>query len=233
MPQARQTNVGQDRSTPASTATLAYDITLDRRSTGQAQKISEMKSRLGKGFTHAQRPYLFTLLFLLVIQACDSSMAPTLTITPVSTPTATREQIYKFKVDAFVDNFYEHRRDYNAGLEQIGLQIRNARSETERREAFQQAISHLESARQSYKGDMDYFARTFPPPKFEEFYLLMNSVLRDYVEATGSFVTYYSVNLSSGEQDLQLANRASSLLKTANENLQRAALIYADLTTAR
>jgi hypothetical protein len=133
-------------------------------------------------------------------------------------------------VNSIVDRFYNHRKEYNTGLERVGAQVRAARTESEQRQALQQAISHLEDARQWFRQDMDNFARILPPSKFQEAHLLMNSVLKDYVEAMAAFITYYSQNLNLGTQDLQLANRASAMLRTANENLQRAAYMYADLT---
>jgi hypothetical protein len=140
------------------------------------------------------------------------------------------EQKYLIVVDAVVDVFYNHRKGYNSGLERIGGQVRSARTEAEQREALQEAATHLEAARRWFRQDRDDFALLLPPTKFQEFHLLMNSALNDYVEATTAFVTYYSQNLSQGTQDLLLANRASSLLRTANENLQRAGYMYAQLS---
>jgi len=144
-----------------------------------------------------------------------------------------QEKAYVESVKIFVDKFYEHRREYKAGLELIGTQVRSARNDAEYRQALQQAVTHLENSRQWFRQDMDDFTRVLPPPKYQDFYLLMNSVLRDYVGAMTAFITYYSMNLNQGTQDLQLANSASSQLRTANENLQRAALMLTELTGER
>jgi hypothetical protein len=132
-------------------------------------------------------------------------------------------------MEAVIDRFYNHRTEYNTGVEQLGAQFSSATTETLQRRAIQQLIEHLEDAQQWFSQDRDDFALILPPAKFREVHLLMNSVLNDYVGATTSFITYYSMNLSSGTRDLQLANRASALLRTANENLQRAAYMYASL----
>jgi len=144
-----------------------------------------------------------------------------------------QENAYVASVKIFVDNFYEHRREYNAGLELIGTQVRSARNNAEYRQALQQAITLLDNSHQLFRQDMDDFAAALPPPKFQNFYLLMNSVLRDYVEVTAAFALYYSQNLNLGTQDLQLADHAQAQLRTANENLQRAALMLTELTGER
>lgn len=63
------------------------------------------------------------------------------------------EQRYVIVVDAFVDSFYHHRKQYNDGLERIGAQIRSATSETEHRRALQQAIDHLQDAHRQFRQD--------------------------------------------------------------------------------
>ncbi|MBM2825491.1 MAG: hypothetical protein HW402_1155, partial [Dehalococcoidales bacterium] len=123
-------------------------------------------------------------------------------------PTQSREQAYQASVNAIVDRFYNHRKEYNTGLESVGALVRSARTESEQRQALQQAIAHLENVRQWFRQDMNDFAGVLPPQKFQDFHLLMNSVLRDYVEAIAAFITYYSQNLNLGTQDLQLTNRA-------------------------
>mgnify|MGYP001575852661 CR=1 FL=1 len=174
---------------------------------------------------------LLSLVVLALTIACSKPNLPAATPTPSPspTPTSSREQVYNTKVDTLVDRFYNHRRDYNSGLERIGVQVRSARTEAEQRKALEEAVKHLEAARGWFHQDRDEFALLLPPVKFQEFHLLMNRALNDYVEATTAFVTYYSQNLSQGTQDLLLANRASSLLRTANENLQRAGYMYAEL----
>lgn len=154
--------------------------------------------------------------------------APTPTATPTQKPS--QETAYVESVKAFTEKFYNHRKEYNDGLERIGAQVRSATTETEQRQALQQAVTHLDNSRQLFHQDMDDFAKVLPPLKFQDYYLLMNDVLRDYVDVTTSFITYYSMNLNQGTQDLQLANRASTLLRTANENLQRAGLMIIELT---
>lgn len=143
------------------------------------------------------------------------------------------EQKYLIFVDAIVDAFYNHRKDYNAGVERTGGQVRSARTQADHRWALEQAVAHLEDAHRWFRQDRDDFARILPPSRFREFHLLMNSALNDYVGATSAFVTYYSQNLNQGTQDMQLANRASALIRTANESLQRAGYMYAELLAQR
>ena len=168
-------------------------------------------------------PFAVLAGLALLLVGCSSSND-----TKVQT-TVSKEQTYQANVKAFVDKFYNHRRDYNTGLVRIGAKVRSARTETEQRQALQEVVSHLEDAHRWFRQDRDDFALQLPPTKFREAHLLMNSALNDYVDATMSFITYYSQNLSLGTQDLYLATRASSLIKTANENLQRAAYMYGDL----
>lgn len=148
-------------------------------------------------------------------------------------PPLSDEQRYLVRVDAVVDRFYNHRREYNAGLERIGAQVRSATTEAEHRRALQQAITHLQDADRWFRQDRDDFALIIPPARFQEFHLLMNGALHDFVQATNAFITYYSKNLNQGTQDLGLANRASTLVGTANENLQRAGYMYAELLEQR
>ena len=145
----------------------------------------------------------------------------------------TGEQKYRIVVDAVVDVFYNHRKDYNAGVERIGWEVRSAKTQADHRWALEQAIAHLEDAHGWFRRDRDDFARILPPSRFRLFHLLMNSALNDYVGATSAFVTYYSQNLNQGTQDMQLANRASELIGIANESLQRAGYVYAELSAHR
>lgn len=171
---------------------------------------------------------LFTILvasLVVVLSACNSGAIPSQS----QTPATSSEQVYRVHVEEVMDRFYNHRKEYNTGMEQLGAQFSSATTETKQRTIIQQSIEHLGNARQWFSQDRDDFAAILPPAKFLEVHLLMNSVLNDYVAATTSFITYYSMNLSSGTQDLQLANSASALLRTANENLQRAAYMYASL----
>lgn len=172
------------------------------------------------------------LVKLLPAIALVAILVPSLTGCATG-PTQSREQAYQVSVNAIIDRFYNHRKEYNTGIERVGAQVRSAKTESEQRQALQQAIAHLENVQQWFRQDMNDFAGVLPPQKFQDFHVLMNSVLRDYVGAINAFITYYSQNLNLGTQDLQLANHASSLLRTANENLQRAAYMYADLTGER
>lgn len=139
------------------------------------------------------------------------------------------EQQYSLIMDVFSDTFYDHRKEFNDGLERIGARVRSATTESEYHDALEEALAHLEKAQRLFLEDRDNFAGITPPARFREAHILIGSVLRDFVEATGSYVTYYSMNLNQGTQDIELANRASDLLRMANENLQRAGYMYADL----
>ena len=109
----------------------------------------------------------------------------------------------------------------------------SATTEAEHRRALERAIIHLQDADRRFRQDRDDFALIMPPARFQEFHLLMNSALHDFVQATNAFITYYSKNLNQETQDLELANRASTLLRTANENLQRAGYMHAELLQQR
>ncbi|MDA1348749.1 MAG: hypothetical protein O3A47_07770 [Chloroflexi bacterium] len=148
-------------------------------------------------------------------------------------PRLSGEQGYLVTVNTVVDRFYDHRKDYNNGLEQIGERVRLANTEGEHRRALEQALAHLDGAHRWFREDRDDFASIEPPARFQEFHLLMNAALHDYVGATAAFVTYYSENLNRGTQDLQLADKASELIRTANGSLQRAGYMYAELLAHR
>jgi len=166
------------------------------------------------------------VMFTVGFTACGSSDISN----PNPSPKPSSDQAYQASVNAIVDRFYNHRKEYNTGLELVGGLVRSANTESEQRQALQQVITHLENSRQWFLQDMDDFARILPPPKFQDFHISMNTVLRDYVDAMAAFITYYSQNLNLGTRDLQLANRASAQLQTANDNLLRAAYTYAQLT---
>ena len=172
---------------------------------------------------------IVVVTLIVILAACSSSTMPS----PSPTSASSREQTYRASVGVVTDRFYDHRGDYNSGLERIGADVTSATTEAEQRKAAREAVAHLEDARRWFRQDRDEFALILPPARFREFHLLMNSALNGYVEATTAFVTYYSKNLSQGTKDLLLANRASSLLKTANENLQRAGYMYAELLGAK
>jgi hypothetical protein len=148
-------------------------------------------------------------------------------------PNLSVEQKYLLGVNAVVDRFYNHRKDYNDGLERIGEQIRSAATQAEQRRALEQAVAHLESAHRFFQQDRDDFAQILPPFPFRDFHLLMNRAFNDYVGATSAFITYYSQNLNQGIRDLELANSASALIVSGNESLQRAGYMYAELVAQR
>ena len=133
------------------------------------------------------------------------------------------------RVDLITNRFFEHRKNYNNELERIGASIRNATNETSYRIALIQAVSQLEESAAEFRQDKVDFLAIIPPPRFQDFHLLMNSALNDIFGATESFVTFYSLVLNLGEQDTLLASRASELLRKANESLQRAAYEYSEL----
>jgi len=179
---------------------------------------------------------LVTILALVIVSlSCSSSVStkpaqPPSESVPTSPPASSSDQAYQASVNAVIDRFYNHRKDYNTGLERIGKLVSAAKTESEQRQAIQQAITLLDNSHQLFRQDMDDFLKILPPPKYQDFHILLNSVLKDYVEVTAAYSTYYSQNLNLGTQDLQLANHASAQLRTANENLQRAAYMYAQLT---
>jgi len=179
---------------------------------------------------------LVTILALVIVSlSCSSSVStkpaqPPSESVPTSSPASSSDQAYQASVNAVIDRFYNHRKDYNTGLERIGKLVSAAKTESEQRQAIQQAITLLDNSHQLFRQDMDDFLKILPPPKYQDFHILLNSVLKDYVEVTAAYSTYYSQNLNLGTQDLQLANHASAQLRTANENLQRAAYMYAQLT---
>ena len=179
---------------------------------------------------------LVTILALVIVGlSCSSSVStkpaqPPSESVPTSSPASSSDQAYQASVNAVIDRFYNHRKDYNTGLERIGKLVSAAKTESEQRQAIQQAITLLDNSHQLFRQDMDDFLKILPPPKYQDFHILLNSVLKDYVEVTAAYSTYYSQNLNLGTQDLQLANHASAQLRTANENLQRAAYMYAQLT---
>ena len=170
--------------------------------------------------------FLVLVVSLMVILSSCNSGAIT---SQSQTTTISSEQAYRVKIEAVIDRFYNHRTDYNAEVERLGAQFSSATTEIKQRMIIQQLIEHLEDAQEWFRQDRDDFAVILPPAKFRDAHLLINSVLNDYVGAISAYITYYSVNLNSGTTDLQTANRASALLRTANENLQRSAYIYADL----
>jgi len=179
----------------------------------------------------------FAILTLLIIGfGCSPSVSTTPTVpppksiqTPTPSPTSSSEQAYITKVNSFIDKFYNHRKEFNTGLQSKGEKFRSATTESKQRQALQEVITHLENCHGLFLQDMEDFAAIIPPNKYQDFYVLMNSVLRDYEGALAGFTTYYSRNLNMGEQDSMLLTHSSDLLRTANENLQRAALMYKNL----
>lgn len=148
---------------------------------------------------------------------------------PTPIPMLSSEQVYETSVNAFLNRLNDHRKEYNTGLEQIGTRVKSATTETELRQAFQQAITHLDNIRQLLRQDMSDFTNIIPPPEFQDFYLLLNSAMKDNIDALTGFITYYSLNLNMGTQDLELANHASDLLRTANDEFARAGFMYDNL----
>lgn len=142
------------------------------------------------------------------------------------------DRTYQQSAKPIMDRFNTNQKNYNIGVETFGNQFKSSKTESEQRQALQLMITHLENYHQLFLKDMTDFQIISPPPKFLDFHLLMSSVLRDYVDAIESFDTYYSKNLNLGIQDLQLANRASTILRTANENAQRAVIMYNQLIGA-
>ena len=189
---------------------------------------------------------LLTVLVILLGSACGSGDKSNSASSPASSsdqarqasdksnptlsPATSSDKTYQTSVNAVIDTFYNHRKDYNTGLERIGKLVSSAKTESEQRQAIQQAINLLDNSHQLFRQDMDDFSKILPPPKYQDFHILLSSVLRDYVEITAAYTLYYSQNLNLGTQDLQLANHASAQLRTANDNLQRAAYMYAQLT---
>ena len=144
-------------------------------------------------------------------------------------PPLSDEQRYLVEVNGVIDGYYNHRKEFNSGLERIGQQVRSARTNDEHRFALGQGVAHLKASHRWFREDRDRFLRIMPLSRFREFHLLMTSVLTDTVEATNAYITYYSQTLNQGVQDIALANHASTLLKKANDNRLRAGYMYADL----
>jgi hypothetical protein len=153
------------------------------------------------------------------------------TTSPVPTQSTQqiKEKAYLDYVNPFIDTFYKHRSDYNIGMKQVGEKFTAARNENEQRQALQEVVNFLESTNKIFQKDRDDFAQLLPPTKYYDFYLMMNSVLNDYVFVFTSYTSYYSKNLNLGTQDLYLLDKASDRLRTVNENLQRAGLMLAQL----
>ena len=153
-------------------------------------------------------PMLLPLFVLSIACSSDGS----------SSQVEQRESSYLASVDQVLNRFFDHRGNYNDELERIGASMRNATNERSHRIALTQAVSQLEQSAALFRQDKDDFLKIMPPPRFQEFHLLMTSAMNDIFGATESFVTFYSLVLNSGAQDTLLASRASELLRKAGQS---------------
>jgi hypothetical protein len=132
-------------------------------------------------------------------------------------------------VNSLTAKFDNHAKEFNTGLDRTQSKYKSAATESEQRQALQEIITHLQNCHGWFLQDMKEFAALRPPNKYQDFHVLMNSVLRDYESAMAGFVTYYSGSLNGGVPDSTILAHSSELLQTANENLKRAAIMYSRL----
>ena len=142
---------------------------------------------------------------------------------------AEREATYLSDIDPIADSYYASKMFYTSELLRIGEKARNATSDQELLEAYEEIIALFEILADGFRQDWSDLRSVSPAPRFKEFHLLLIDAIGDTKESTQAFLTAYSMALNSGVEDEDLASRASDLHKSANEKSLEAAYMYEEL----
>ncbi len=136
---------------------------------------------------------------------------------------------YTNKVDANLKKYGNFLERFNSGNEKLGSSFKTTRTDDDLLKLYKRAIKHQEDSLETFEAIEKEFRLLTPPVKFREFHILTSSTYREMVLALQGFVNYYTVIVNQGYTPEDIGQRASSRLKSVNENMQRVSYMYGDL----